>query len=322
MQNIGTCLRFLVAFSLLGILNCSWPGEGASPAVSDPSPYTTARAVGRLGDARLVECSGMDASRSNPGMLWAVNDGGDGPFLYALAEDGRSLGRVCVRGARNRDWEGLDTFRWQGRAMILIADVGDNRARHEMHTLYVVPEPPLTGDAFGASAAVDVAWRIVFMYPDGPRDAEGVAVDAEAGEVLVLTKRDQPPLLFAVPLLPSPDKSPVTARRVAPVEGIPPPSAVDLTRKYGLFVSQPTALDLSADGRRLLVLTYKHAYLFPRESGASWTAALRGAPHQIPLPTDHKDLSQREAICFGHDDRAIFVTSEGRGAGIFRSDVR
>ncbi len=39
---------------------------------------------------------------------------------------------------------------------------------------------------------------------------------------------------------------------------------------------------------------------------------------RLPLPQSRKDFGQREAICFTHDSKAVFVTSEGRGAGIFR----
>ena len=316
MKTLGRTVFFVYGLLFITSLNSAPLDAGMAAA------FTSARAVGRLQDERLVECSGMDASLSAPGMLWAVNDGGHGPFLYALASDGRNLGRVQVRGARNRDWEALDTFLWQGRPMILIADFGDNKEQHSTHTLYIVPEPVLKGDVFEASAAVEVAWRILFRYPDGGHDAEGVAVDTAGGEGLVLTKRDAPPLLFSLPLDPPPGETPVTARKVAEIDEIPPPSAADLTKKFGAFSSQPTALDLSADRRRALVLTYKHAYLFRRESGASWGDAFRDVPQQIPLPTENKALRQREAICFAPDDRAIFVTSEGKGAGIFRLDAR
>lgn len=324
MKKTGKRLLFLVFFLLLSGLNAVWSDERVPVTAPDRAPFSDARPVGRLEDKRLVECSGLDASLAAEGLFWAINDGRQGPFLYALDSDGRSRGRVRVKGARNRDWEGLATFLWQGRPMILIADTGDNRERHDTHTLYMVEEPRLTRGRFDRSAAVQVAWRIVFKYPDRHHDAEGVAVDAAAGKVLVLTKRDTPPLLFELPLAPHSKGPPVVARRVASVSRIPPPTVLDLLQKYGPFQSQPTDLDLSSDGRRAVVLTYKHAYLFERVDGDSWGAAFSREPIRIPLPlpTDRSDLRQREAICFSPDDRALFVTSEGRGAGIFRLDTR
>jgi hypothetical protein len=155
------------------------------------------------------------------------------------------MGRVLVVGAQNRDWEGLDTFFWQGRPMILIADFGDNQEQHDTHTLYIVEEPELEGECYSESSAVKLAWRIVFSYPDHKHDAEAVSVDAAGGKVL---------------------NDPIVAKKAAAVRQIPPPSDEDLLQNYGKYRSQPTALDLSPDGRQAVVLTYKHAYIFNRKS--------------------------------------------------------
>ena len=315
-------LLILVCFNLFSGLNASLADEKESVPPANRALYGNAQKVGRLGDDRLVECSGMDTSSVAGNLIWAINDNGHGPFIYALRTNGRSLGRVWVIGARNRDWEGLDTFFWQGRPMILIADFGDNRQQHDTHTLYIVEEPVLEGERFRESSAVKLAWRIVFSYPDGKHDAEGVSVDAAEGKVLILTKRDNPPLLFELPLIP-PDK-PVFAKKAAAVTQIPPPSDEDLLQRHGRYRSQPTALDLSPDGRHAVVLTYKHAYLFKRAGHDSWATAFSGHPQTVllPLPSDRRDFRQREAICFVGGDRALLITSEGQGAGIFRLEAR
>lgn len=317
------CRSFL-SLIFIGILSFARAGEQGPPPPPNPAPFGPAQKVGRLQDDRLTECSGLDASPTSPDLFWAVNDSGNGPFLYALGEDGRNRGRVRVAGARNHDWEELSTFTWRGKPMILVADFGDNRQRRDAHTLYVVEEPRLVGERLDESAIADVVWRIDFSYPDRPHDAESAAVDSADEKVLVLTKRDDPPLLFEVPLKPSPADSLVTARKITNVDRIPSPSLEDLTRKYGMFYSQPTALDLSPDGRLAAVLTYKYAYLFHRGSGDSWAAAFSRDPVPIPLPLarDFADLSQREAICFTLDGRALLATSEGQGAGIYRLDSR
>ena len=299
-------------------------------AAQDTAPSTAAagfgeaKMVGRIESDGLVECSGLEPSMLACDLLWAVNDSGNGPFLFALGLGGRDRGRVRVAGATNRDWEGLDTFVWQGRPMILIADVGDNHRRHERHTLYVVEEPGPGRDRLRRSGTVEVAWRIDFSYPDGNHDAEGVAVDAAAGEILILTKRDEPPLLFAVPLSATVAGRSVTARRVGGVEQIPPPSNQDRRHAFGAFYSQPTALDLSPDGRKMVVLTYQHAYLFSRMPGDSWASAVRERPALIRLPPPHEGrlLRQREAICFSPDAMSLLVTSEGDRPGIFELRAR
>ena len=312
----------LVCFSLFSGLNVSLAEDKKLVLAADKASFGNAQVTGRLGDDRLVECSGMDVSLAAGNFIWAVNDGGHGPYIYALRIDGRSLGRVLVVGAQNRDWEGMDTFFWQGRPMILIADFGDNQEQYDTHTLYIVEEPKLDCERFSESSTANLAWRIVFSYPDHKHDAESVSVDAAGEKVLVLTKRDNPPLLFVLPLMPS--DSPIVAKKIAAVSQIPPPSEEDLLQKYGKYRSQPTALDLSPDGRQAVVLTYKHAYIFNRESHDSWAEALSGHPETIPLPLpqDRSDFRQREAICFAAGSRALLVTSEGHRSGIFRLESR
>ena len=311
----------MVCCSVLAIC-CSFGPEARIPA----SPVVAARfgVAGRIGhieDPRLLECSGLEASPTVDDLFWAVNDSGNGPYLYALGSDGRGFGRVKVAGAQNRDWEAMDTFYWQNhQPMILIADVGDNKARYAMHTLYIVPEPAFNGAPYPPSAEVQVAWRIRFAYPDGRHDAEAVAVDAARQKVFVLTKRDNPPLLFVLPLSPPATHAPVLAQKIARLDHIPPPSAADLLFPYGTVRSQPTALDISPDGRCAAVLTYKHAYLFERGAAESWAAAFSAVPLliRLPLPQQDTGLGQREAICFAADGKSLYVTSEGRHAAIYR----
>lgn len=82
--------------------------------------------------------------------------------------------------------------------------------------------------------------------------------------------------------------------------------------------------ECSGMDRSLQTGDLKNAYLFERAGRDSWAAALGGTPVTIPppLPQDRADLRQREAVCFSSDSRAIFVTSEGREAGIFRREIR
>lgn len=286
--------------------------------------YHPAQRIGRLASDRLVECSGIEPSTTDEDLIWAINDGGNAPHVHALGADGRNRGYFRITGAENRDWEGMDIFDWHGRSMILIADVGDNHRRYDTLHLYIVEAPRLHDERLPSSTAVTIAWRVDFAYPDGPHDAEGIAVDAAAGEVLIITKRDRPPLLFAVPLRPPSSGQRVTARRLSAVNRIPPPTPEDRRHPYGSVRSQPTALDLSADGRTMIVLTYKHAYRFDRHGDETWSSSVQRRPTlvRLPLPQHVPDLRQREAICFSRGDRSLLVTSEGRHAGLFRLTPR
>jgi hypothetical protein len=127
-----------------------------------------------------------------------------------------------------------------------------------------------------------------------------------------------------VPLAATATGSFVTARWVGAIERIPPPSKQDRRHVFGAYYSQPTALDLSPGGRKMVVLTYQHAYLFSRMPGESWASVVKERPALIRLPPPHEGrlLRQREAICFSPDTMSLLVTSEGAHAGIFELRAR
>ena len=308
------CLLILICAS------CGAAHEIQAASAADKPPFGPAQRIGQLESHRLSECSGMAASSTTDNLFWAINDSGNSPCLHALNAQGLDLGTVCLQGAENRDWEAIDTFVLDGRAFLLIADCGDNRRQRKIHTLYVVAEPAPAGETSGVGGTAAVAWTIRYQYPDRPHDAEAVAVDPIARTVLILTKRDDPPLLFTVSLTPPDPDTVSVARLLTPVAHIPPPTATDRKYRYGAFRSWPTAMDLDPQAGRAVVLTYKHAYLFVRARGQSWASAFRAIPRTIPLPLpqDTGDLGQREAICFGPAGRNLFVTAEGAGAGLYR----
>jgi len=155
-------------------------GCGTALMTKDPNPAVIGEAVvvGNLENPKISEASGLTSSRIYPGLLWAINDGGDDPMLYAVGVDGADLGTFRVEGANNFDWEALASFRWQDTAYLLIADVGDNWEQRQTVTLYVVKEPVITATGLDNGRVATIAWQIRFTYEDGPMDCEAVAVDA------------------------------------------------------------------------------------------------------------------------------------------------
>jgi hypothetical protein len=280
------------------------------------APYRMALGVGHLQAAGLGEASGMAVSRRQADLLWAVNDSGNPPVLFALSSRGAARGAVRVAGVENVDWEDLAAFRWQGQAYLLLADTGDNRARRREVALHVVAEPePNAAGRF--SGEVRPAWTLRFRYEDGPRDCEAVAVDERTGQVLLVSKRTKPPVLYRLPLRPAASDAVLIARRLTTVAGLPAPTAVDLEQPYGRYRSQPTALDIDPTALRAVLLTYKDAYLFSRCPQEPWAATFARPPRCIRLP-EADFLPQREALCFASDGRSLLVTSEGENAPIFR----
>ena len=317
-------LNVLMIMINISFIHChSLPGSDPPVAGSLSGQSGNTTKTGTIASDLLVECSGIDRSMIRDDLLWAINDSGDGPYLYAMGIDGRDRGRIKIAGAVNRDWEDLATFKWQDRSMILVADVGDNREHHGHYRLYIVEEPRLSGQTFDPSATANVVWTLSFSYPDRSHDAEAVSIDPTNGQILVLTKRDTPPLLFSLPLKPAQSDKPLVARRIAAIDRIPPPNADDLLYPYGRFRSQPTAMDLSTDGLKMVVLTYKYAYLFSQTAGDTWQTLSDTPPVVVPLPLPQHthNFVQREAACFSRAADRLVITSEGLHAAIYRCDI-
>lgn len=220
---------------------------------------------------------------------------------------------MSVTGAPNIDWEDLASYQISAAHDLLIADIGDNDALRESVNLYVVAEPdPAGGDTTVAARS------IAFQYPDGPRDAEAVAVDAEAGAVYVLSKRTISPELYEVPFShASLDADElVAARYLGPITSLPRPTDEDLEHAVERqdWHWQPTAMDFSPDGTSATILTYRAVYSYERNAGESWYDALQSEPRVRPLG----DIKDAESMCLA--DGAIFVTVEAANPPLLRFD--
>jgi hypothetical protein len=271
--------------------------------------------AGQLEEEALVEASGLARSQRQPGVLWSMNDGGSKPRIYAFDEHGSRVGRIRLEEARNRDWEDISSFTLDGEPYLLVADVGDNDAKRKKVTLYVVAEPDLAEDD---KVKLEPAWRVDLRFPDGPRDVEAVAVDIANERVVLLTKRDIPPVLYEVPLRPATNKT-ITATRLGTVATLPPPTRQDVDQ--AIFTKdwhwQPTGMDLSADGTRVVVLTYRAVYVYRRGPGESLYESLSGRPYRLGLG----NFRDAESVAFSADGESIFVTVERRRAPLLRIDM-
>lgn len=275
-------------------------------ACSQREPF--ARLSGLLLDGRLREVSGMAASRAHEGVLWMINDGGNDAAVYAVSLRGRALARFALEGVPNTDWEDLAAFELDGKAYLLIADTGDNGGLRRTLQLHVVEEPRTLEDG-----ALKPAWSIAFRWPDGARDCEAAAVDAAAGEVLLVSKKRHPAELFAVPLRPTAGR--VAARRLGTLSGVPQAGAEQgrTDPAHARLRGQVSAADLSPDGRTLAVLTYDDLVLYRRKIGEPWAHAIARAPQVRPLPL----IPQAEALAWSRGGAGLFATGEFSPAPLF-----
>lgn len=309
---------FPVLIACLAVAGCQRAVSDVAPS-SAPSPAVTGYTLtGRVSDPALDEISGIALSRRDPGRLWALNDGDNPAELHLLEMDGRRVARYRLAGVRNVDWEDLAAFSWNGTPYLLVADIGDNFGRRVTVQLHLVVEPEVAAGAAPGVGELQPVATLRFRYPDGPRDAEGVAVDVRGGEILVLSKRESEPRFYRLPLRLEWPAVPLVAEPVGRLQLDRPrfgPPGGPITRS--LFGASPTALDLDAAGRSLLLLTYTAVYRLQRHDGESWAAALE---RPFAWLADHP-LPHAEALAVTADGQRVHFTSERVPAPLWRLDL-
>ena len=266
--------------------------------------------MGKLESEDLPETSGLAAFSTEPNLLFAVNDSGNPPAIYALTLNGKEAGYWPIDYPSTHDFEDLAAFTVDGKSYLLVADTGDNLHWRPRLNILVFDAP----DAETQGRTLNLAWQFSFNFPEGYRDVESVAVDAGENSIFLISKRNVPPEVFRLPLQPGDDV--VTAEPVAVLDGIPRPTERDLREdpSDGAYSSMPTAFDIYR--RDAVVMTYKEAYLYRRKLGQNWAEAFSGRPDRIRLPYTYG----LESVAFDSKGRYFYVTGE-REDGIGTADV-
>ncbi len=319
-QKQGVFLKF---FYWSVCFFCMFPlaFAGESRLSSHKAMFGEAEFIGNISNKKIDEASGMAASHLQNDLLWVNNDSGDDAVIYALSKDGKGMGQVHLASAKNIDWEDMASFEWKNTAYLLIADTGDNKGKRKNCTLYIIEEPVVTAHGLFPKS-VHLRWQINFQYEDGPRDCEAVTVDVATEQCLLLSKRDDFPQLYTLPLSPPPGQGIVTAKKIARIATIPRPNPEDLIQPYGRNRSQPTAMDITPNGQCLVILTYKHAYLYSKKNHQTWASCFTADPGIIQLPlVGLGSLIQREAMCLSLDGQWLYLTSEKLPAPLYRLEI-
>ncbi len=222
-------------------------------------------------------------------MFWTHNDSGDRARIYAFDAKGRDLGTYEIPGVRARDWEDMASFVLDKKSRLLLADCGDNASKRKLCSLHIVAEPKIpTKAARPYRGVAKLIQTINYVYQDGPVDCESVAVDPTARAIYLVGKRP---------------------RRTVYKLAIPrkPTAKVLVAKRIGrLWLGMTTAMDISPDGRRAVLLTYGPALEYTRRGSETWARAFKRRPRQIDVPA----RAQGESICYGPDGKTLYLTSE------------
>jgi hypothetical protein len=268
MWRRGAAMVALVAVCALGAVPRAAAGEQAEVLL-------------RIDDPRVVESSGLVASRRHAGVLWTHNDSGDAARLFAIGRDGRVLATLRLAGVQARDWEAMAVGRDdRGAPALFVGDIGDNQGVWPSVAIYRVAEPARLRDATVR------AERYRLRYPDGPRDAEALLVDPRGNRLYVASKDEAGGSLYQAP---------------AALRG----DRVNLLRRVGRAPALVTDGGFSPDGRTLVLRDYQAAHVYAASGGRLAT---------VPLPLQQ----QGESIAFSADGRSLLAGSEGSGSEVWR----
>jgi hypothetical protein len=254
---------------------------GALGLVTPAAAAERAEVLLRIDDPRVVESSGLVASRRHAGVLWTHNDSGDAARLFAIGRDGRVLATLRLAGVQARDWEAMAVGRDdRGAPALFVGDIGDNQGVWPSVAVYRVAEPARLRDATVR------AERYRLRYPDGPRDAEALLVDPGGNRLYVASKDEAGGSLYQAP---------------AALRG----DRVNLLRRVGRAPALATDGGFSPDGRTLVLRDYQAAHVYAASGGRLAT---------VPLPLQQ----QGESIAFSADGRSLLAGSEGSGSEVWR----
>ncbi|WP_432137332.1 MULTISPECIES: WD40 repeat domain-containing protein [unclassified Streptomyces] len=236
-------------------------------------------------DPRIVESSGLAASRQHPGIYWTHNDQDTGAYLYAVdSATGKTVATITLTGVgRPRDVEaisiGPDNQIWVG-------DIGDNDGvQWDYVWVYRLPEPARLKDQ------TIRATQYVVKYQDGSRDAESLVVHPKTGHVYIIDKHEDGGHLYA-----GPDRLSTTAPNV-----FKPVAPIDLWATDAAF---------SPDGRRLVVRGYFGAVAYDWNDGRPRRIGRLDVPLQ----------RQGESVTYTADGSRLMYGSEGAESTVVAED--
>lgn len=270
-----------------------------------------AKELCRIRDEQITEASGLAASRTYPKCFWIHNDSGDEPRLFLVDAQGTTRLIASVQDAEAYDWEDLCSFEKDGKSYLLIGDTGDNgrvrKGKEKACRLYLIEEPKTElSEKKIRSVKLPVVSEIEFTYPGGPVDCESLGVDAEKNLILLVSKTDPFQCqVYSIPLELSSKKRKVEATSV---------------RQIGM--AWATAMDVSPDGRTMVIVNPLSGVLVQRRKDEVWADAFARQALPLTLPIRR----QGETVCFSTDGSQLFLNSEGQGEPLWvmpvpRTDV-
>ncbi len=259
-----------------------------------PSFVDAPEVLGELPNDTINESSGI-AYDHNSGLVFHINDSGDGPYIYTTKRDATEVIRWSYDDKDPKDVEDLAigpcSAEGQERCLY-VADMGDNR-RKRSHIRITQIELSEFDESL-KRGSYEVKPREIFKleYPDNAHDAESLIVTEQA-KIYILTKewsetykKVYPSKLFVFD----------PANPLAKKEELQYVTSVDfraIIPNMPWWGQTPTAMDYSPTRKEVSILTYSSILVM------SWEDLLAGGQrHQNVLHLIGPELPQQEAITY------------------------
>ncbi|MBT8267627.1 MAG: hypothetical protein KJN59_00255 [Bacteroidia bacterium] len=242
----------------------------------------------------LAEVSGAECL-GNCEELWMLNDSGNKARLYKVDTDGE-ISHVLKIDAKNHDWEDITADK---EGNLYIGDFGNNLSKRDNLVILKVE------NKFLESMTDTPIERISFKYPNQtnfPPKKKQLYFDSEAmvfhnDSLYIFTKSRVRGNFGRTDLYKVPAKR---GQHVATFMG-----SFNSCENIDCWI---TGADISADGKQLVLLTPKSAWLF---SGYEDDRFFDGQVTEYPF--DHR--SQKESVCFKNDSTLYIADERAHGSG-------
>ena len=244
--------------------------------------------IGNAVDHVLGELSGIIQSDAYPDKFWTHNDSGDLANIYLMNSKGELEGTYRLEGIDAEDMEDVAKYSLDGRTYLVLADIGDNRAKRKSISLYIFEEPKWEAGKTMYTIARDNIRVLHMQYADKARDAEAIFIDPVDLNCYLISKRDFHVGVYAFPILQAAD------------------AKLTLHRAFTLPFTFVTAADISRNGEAIVIKNLTSIYYWQRPQGASIRETLT-KPYQLLA---YSPEPQGEAICFDKDPTVFYTISE------------
>ncbi|XP_033764201.1 uncharacterized protein LOC117345265 [Pecten maximus] len=243
----------------------------------------------------LDETSGLCASRIHQNILYAHNDKGYGPKIYAIsALNGELKKIISIHGAHNYDWEDVacGPCDENGGHCIYIGDTGDHAGDGARNIIYKVREPA-TLNSHG-DLRVDVEAQIRFVWSPHQQDSETLMVDPQRNLYLISKVADGQ---GRVGMIHSSAWNHSSLPMVSDLIILPLSTGSD----------DPTGGDISPDGQEILIQAHHQIFYWQKDDRTSVKETLI----QSPIGVSFHHEKDAEAVAWDADGRGYYTVSEG-----------